>query len=163
MRDQPARQVYLDPKKIDLERLGALIQEFGVGPRVIFSLSSQERCAVMRGVSPGVRTQMWFGGDRERIRAKLSAVGATGFRGIDQVQLHLYPTRTEDDRIRYQLDARFLRKARETARKAGVEFSVFPFDFDDTSLGALLDLGIRGFGTDYPERFAATVRRWRRP
>jgi glycerophosphoryl diester phosphodiesterase len=162
MRGRPDRQVYLDPKGVDPQQLGALIDEFGVGGRVIFSSSSQERCVSLRRITAGVRTMMWIGGSRERVQEGFRRVAATGFRGLDQIQLHLRPVPTDGEPIRYEVDSGFLLEAHETAREARVELGVFPYEFDDHSLRGLLGLGIRWFGTDYPKRFGESVRRWSR-
>jgi glycerophosphoryl diester phosphodiesterase len=166
MRDRPEREVYLDPKEFEPEQLGALIEEFGMGRRVILSLSRHEQCVSLRQIAPGVRAMLWIAGSPERIRERLRRVAAAGFRGIDQIQIHLRPVRgdpsTDGEPIRYELARGFLQEASETTREAGVEFGVFPYAFDDQSLGGLLGLGIRWFGTDEPRRFDESVRRWKR-
>jgi hypothetical protein len=60
----------------------------------------------------------------------------------------------------YDLDETFLRYALSAAERAGIDFEVLPFQFDETSLRKLLDLGIRWYATDEPLRFSQIVERW---
>ncbi|MFK7697260.1 glycerophosphodiester phosphodiesterase [Paenibacillus sp. HJGM_3] len=156
------RSVYLDLKQVDLDQLGALIDEYGVNGQVIFTHNQQANCKAMKRIANGVRSMLWIGGSADAIREKFLAAARTGFDGLDQVQLHLNSKSPTPDWM-YDLDAAFLREALQAAADAGVDFEVLPFQFDDRSLRQLLDLGIRWYATDEPMRFSRIVQTWAEP
>ncbi len=155
----PEWQLYLDLKKVDLEKLGALIEEYGVGRKIIFAHNRQENLIRFSQIAPEVRTMLWIGGAPEEIQAKFQAALDSGFEGLNQVQLHLH-NKSSEQGIAYLLDDELLKDALEQTRKAGIDLEVLPFEFDDASLHRLLDLGIRWYATDYPRRFRESVNRW---
>ncbi|MBN2310759.1 MAG: glycerophosphodiester phosphodiesterase family protein [Candidatus Hydrogenedentes bacterium] len=151
--------VYLDYKNVDLAQLAGLIQEYGVAKQIIFCHCNQSNCIELQKLAPNVRTMLWIGGKAAEIRAKFDEVARGGFKGLDQVQLHLAVEKV-DGGLRYAIDAEYLQHALDAATRAGIDFEVFPFDFDDASLAGLLDLGIQWFATDEPKRFRESVERW---
>jgi glycerophosphoryl diester phosphodiesterase len=161
MQGMPERQIYLDLKQVDLEQLGRLIDRYGVNRQVIFTHNVQDNCVRMKEIAEGVRSMLWIGGAPDRIKQTYSAALDSGFRGLDQVQIHLKPRR-EKDGWPYEIGAEFLRRSLEETRRAGVDLEVLPFTFDQAAIGALLDLGIRWYATDEPARFTDCVRRWRK-
>jgi len=160
MQDQPENHVYLDLKQVDLERLGSLIKEYKVGKQVIFCHNRQESLIAFRSITPGVRTMLWICGKPEEIKSQFESAHQSGFKGLDQVQLHLRNTTTVKGETIYLLETKFLQYAIDKTRASDVDLEVLPFEFDDASLVYLLDLGIRWFATDYPNRFARSVRAW---
>lgn len=159
LKGHPERQIYLDLKTVDLDKLGAEIQELGVGRQVIFCHNRQENLIRFSHIAPEVRTMLWIGGKPEAIKAAFEKARQSGYEGLNQIQLHLHRDKTRDG-IAYQIDDAFLRYALDETRKAGLDLEVLPFEFDDASLHALLDLGIRWYANDYPKKFADSVRRW---
>ncbi len=159
LKAHPEWQLYLDLKKVDLEKLGALIEGYGVGRQIIFAHNLQENLVRFSQIAPEVRTMLWIGGTPEEIQGKFQAALDSGFEGLNQVQLHLH-NKSSEQGIEYLLDESFLKDALEQTRKAGIDLEVLPFEFDDTSLHRLLDLGIRWYATDYPQRFRDSVNRW---
>jgi hypothetical protein len=158
MQGKPERLAYLDLKNVDLQQLGALIDEYGVNRQVIFTHNVQESCRSMKRIASGVRTMQWIGGRPEQIQATYRTIRDTGFDGLDQIQFHLHAG--QDDGWPYQLGPEFLREALTVTREAGIDLEVLPFQIDEQSIGMLLDLGIRWFATDEPSKFLASVAAW---
>lgn len=162
MRGQPKRQIYLDLKDVDLDKLGELIAKFGIGKQIIFCHNRQKNLIRFRGIAPDVRTMLWIGGKPDEIKEKFKRALDSGFDGLDQVQLHLHRPEGEEEGVSYLLEAEYLSFAIKKTKSAGIELEVLPFEFDDTSLNELLDLGIRWYATDYPERFVRGVAVWKK-
>ncbi|MBN2376411.1 MAG: hypothetical protein JXD22_08420 [Sedimentisphaerales bacterium] len=163
MQNHPERQVYLDLKELDLKKLGAMIEKYGVGRQVIFCYKDQEKLVEFRNIAPGVRTMLWIGGkDKpEQIKMKFEQALQTGFKSLDQVQLHLHRVKSEQDRVIYQVEPAYLQYALQKTKAAGIQLQVLPFEFDEASLRNLLDIGIRWYATDYPQKFVSVVNRWK--
>jgi len=156
MKGRPEREAYLDLKDVDLDKLQRLIEQFGVSRQVIFVHGDPAMCLKLSGLFPDARTMTWLGGAPSQIRQRFEEMARAGFKGINQIQLHLQTTQTQPE-IRYVFDNEFLRGALEKAEAAGAALQVRPFSFDRTSLRALMDLGIRWYVTDEPRRFAETI------
>ena len=156
MKDHPARQLYLDVKAVDLAQVKALIESYGLGWQIIFVHGSQDRCVELLALLDGARTMTWLSGSPDEIRAKFAAMESSGFRGLSQLQLHLQII-YESGRKAFALDDAFLREAYEKTRRAGVALQLRPFQFDGPSLAKLMDIGIRWYVTDDPQRFADAV------
>lgn len=162
MRGRPERMMYLDLKQVDLRRLGELIEAYGVNDQVIFTHHVQSNCKQMKALAARVRSMLWIGGSAERIERTFREALHSAFDGLDQVQLHLNerPEGAGAGGWRYALEPEFLRGALQATASHGVDLEVLPFAFDDESLHALLDLGIRWYATDEPSRFVRSVRAW---
>ncbi|PYI56242.1 iron-containing alcohol dehydrogenase [Paenibacillus flagellatus] len=167
LRGRPERQFYLDLKQVDLDKLGELIDRYGVNRQIIFTHNRQANCKRMKQIAQDVRSMLWIGGSAERILETFREARESGFDGLDQVQLHLNSPQTIDwdgrngDEWPYAIEPERLREALAAASEAGVDLEVLPFAFDERSIGDLLDLGIRWFATDEPTRFVESVRAWR--
>ncbi len=153
MKGRPDRQAYLDLKDVDLKKLLAMIDEYGLRKQVIFVHGDPETCMKLQGLYPGARTMTWLSGAPDKIRERFEKLAEGRFKGISQLQLHLKAASTAPE-IRYVLDNEFLRSAIEKTRAAGVDLQVRPFAFDAKSLQSLTELGVRWFVTDEPRRFA---------
>lgn len=156
MRGKPDRHVYLDLKEVDLPALARLIEDYGVASQIIFCHNRQENCISMRERVPGLRTMLWIGGKPDEIMAMFREAAESGFKGLDQVQLHL-AVASKEDGIRYAIPESFIQSALAETRAQGLDLEVLPFAFDEASIHALLDLGVRWFATDHPNRFVACI------
>lgn len=153
----PERELYLDFKKVDLEKMASLITEFGVGRQIIFCHSNHENCKTVKRLAPEVRTMQWIS-DKE-VDFKFQETLATGFDSLDIVQFHLVDAPTKEE-WRYRLQRDFLREGLHHLNEAGLELEVLPFHFDQDSMFELLDMGIRRFAVDEPKVFVETIHRY---
>ncbi len=160
MKGRPERQVYLDLKQLDLKQLADMIEEYGVIDQAIFCHNKQASCQDIRKHIPKLRTMRWIGGSPDDIKATFATTLASGFEGLDQVQLHLASTKKKGP-VSYDIDPEYLRYALDQTGRAGVQLEVLPFRIDEASVQGLLDLGIRWYATDEPKRFTDYVAAWR--
>ncbi|MCC9600559.1 glycerophosphodiester phosphodiesterase family protein [Stieleria sp. JC731] len=160
MQEDQNRLVYLDIKDVDLAKLGQLIDQYRVNEQILIASPRQSDCKTLKSITKGLRTMIWIGGTAEEIKSKFDKVVQSEFDGVDQVQLHLHDKATPDG-SRYQLEPSYLASALTKTRDAEIDLEVFPFHFDDSSLTALLELGIRWYATDEPKRFTDVVQGWR--
>lgn len=161
MKGFPERLMYLDLKDVRLTELGRLIDQYEVNSQVIFTHHVQDNCRQMKEIALGVRSMLWIGGSAGQIVEKFHAAAASGFQGLDQVQLHLKSTRGSE-RWRYDLDSAFLSEALSLTGQYGIDLELFPFTFDAASLHQLLDLGIHWYATDEPALFLEGLHSWER-
>lgn len=148
------REVYLDYKQTDLERLAAVIRQYEVERQVIFCHRDHENCRTMKRLAPTVRTMLWIP-DKE-IDTRFEEVFQTGFDSLDIVQLHMVDG-ASNDAWRYRVGRSFLQQAWERLSEAGLELEVLIYHFDQSSLFKLLDMGIRRFAVDEPKLFVETL------
>lgn len=162
MEEDPTRLAYLDLKDVDLTQLRDLIDNHNLAAQALVCSPKQQQCAALRESLPGVRAMLWIGGSGDDIERKYEAAHATGFAGLDQVQLHL--NEREDDTgsgWRYQLPRGVVARAvRQTAQQE-IDLEVFPFRFDEKDIHTLLDMGVRWFATDEPKRFQQAIANWK--
>jgi len=159
MKGRPERMAYLDLKEVDLTRLGELIDRYEVNEQIIFTHNVQDNCERMKEIAAGVKSMLWIGGTPERIERSFRKASESGFRGLDQVQLHLNTNDAAAD-WPYALNEAFVRAALEETTAAGIDLEVLPFAFDERSIHRLLDLGLRWFATDEPAKFVQSVKSW---
>lgn len=157
LREDGAREVYLDLKAADMERLAALIQEYGVASQIIFVHNKAESGQVLKLLVPELRVGQWIGGDANVIYNRFQLLVEDDFVGMDWVQLHLNKGKKGEDDWPYALSQAQLRQAITQTAAAGVELEVLPFEFDCAGVKTLVDMGVRRFATDEPARFTACL------
>lgn len=156
MTNRPERLIYLDLKEVDLHQLGQLIDQYEVNQQVIFTHSNLDNCIRMKEIAAGVRTMLWIGGNSQQIQDKFYLALNSEFRGLDQVQLHLKGYKP-DAGWSYDLDLAFIQEAAELTSQFNVELEVFPFQFDNSAIHTLLEMGIRWYATDEPAKFVSCL------
>ncbi|MBP3039201.1 glycerophosphodiester phosphodiesterase [Bacillaceae bacterium Marseille-Q3522] len=160
MKNDPDRMIYLDLKDVDLDRLGRMINQYGINEQVIFAHNVQENCGRMKKIAAGVKSMLWIGGNGEQIQQRYLAARDSGFSGLDQVQIHLNSAPPAGKSWPYQVNETFLIEALAETGRLGIDLEVLPFTFSQSSIDRLLDIGIRWFATDEPSRFVQYVRSW---
>lgn len=156
LKRQANRRLYLEVKAVDLDILRQVVGKEDVASRLLFVSGERETLLALRERFPSVPTMTWVGGAPEQIRQGFRSLAAAGFQGISQLQLHL-PVASTEPAIGFGLDRAFLREAQSVLADARVELLLRPFAFDGPSLCSLLDLGVRWFVTDAPERFSGAL------
>ncbi|WP_165972176.1 glycerophosphodiester phosphodiesterase [Paenibacillus piri] len=154
----PERELYLDYKQVDLEKLAELIGRYGLGRQIIFCHREHENCKTMKRLAPAVRTMLWIP-DGE-IEGNFANALETGFDSLDIIQLHLKDAEAGGE-WRYKVGRDYLQQALSRLSETDRELEVLPFHFDQDSLFALLDIGIRRFAVDEPKVFVETLSRYR--
>ena len=153
---EPHRRLYLEPKAADMSHLESVLVSHRCLERLLFVHKSPAFLAEMQEWFPGAPTMSWISGSPMDIQSKFEALAQTGFVGLSQLQLHLPAIQAEPD-IVYAFDNGYLSQVRERLQVADVELQLCPFAFDVASLRPLIDLGVRWFVTDSPERFSSCI------
>ncbi|NLP12155.1 glycerophosphodiester phosphodiesterase, partial [bacterium] len=160
MSGHPERELYMDIKQVDLVKIGRLIDSLQVAKQILVASPKQVECKTLRNLAVGVRSMLWIGGSAQEIADQFTAAAETGFDGLDQVQIHLND-RKEPSTWRYEVERALLQDALQQTAENGIDLEVFVKQFREADLHALLDLGIRWYATDEPNRFAQAVANWR--
>jgi glycerophosphoryl diester phosphodiesterase len=161
MKLQDDRLLYLDFKDVDLEELVGLIEEHDIGNKIIFAHNCHQNCMEVKNMLGSIGTMLWIGGSEKSIEETFERALATGFKGLDQVQLHLNDRKDETAGWRYDLSISYLRYCYDVTQRYGVDLEVLPFEFEEEEIHTLLDIGIRWFAIDYPKRFVSYVESYR--
>ncbi|NJN83398.1 MAG: hypothetical protein HC802_14680 [Caldilineaceae bacterium] len=153
----PDRQLYLEPKAVELAALKERVQRFRVDQQVLFVHASQEALVEIRTLFGNRPTMTWLSGDVEQIGSGFERLAVTDFQGISQLQVHLH-VRAERPAIDYLFSAEQIQAMQARLARVGVDLQLRPFAMDAASLRRLLDLGVRWFVSDSPRRFSETLR-----
>ena len=152
--DDPEKEIIIDYKNVPLDLLSALIDKYGVAKQITFATTDEDIASEFKKLQPYVRIKIWLGGSRERIMERFRKLAAANFKGFEQVQLHL--NRIADHQNCewiYGIKPEDLREALEVTQKHGVLLQVLPWKFEKKDIFAVLDLGVRSFAVDYPNKF----------
>ncbi|WP_235918130.1 glycerophosphodiester phosphodiesterase [Paenibacillus lutrae] len=122
MRGSPERLFYLDLKEVDLQQLGALIDEYVVHEQVIATHNVQDNCKRMKTIASGVRSMLGIGGSAERIQEIYLQARQSQFEGLNQIQLHLNNSGQDGDVWPYALEPAFLKDALADATDEPAKF-----------------------------------------
>ncbi len=153
LRSHPERNMIIDYKRVDLGELASLIREYDAGAQITFASCDTGKCREIKALLPEIRIKVWIGGTREQILEKFESLSAGNFLGFEEVQLHLNDLDPKNSDWRYQLEPDDIRSALERTRCRNVLLQVLPWQFEREDLLRILELGVRSFAVDYPNRF----------
>jgi glycerophosphoryl diester phosphodiesterase len=156
----PGRELYLDLKDVDLEKLADLVKKSGVAERCVFCHCDAENCReIKRHVD--IRCMLWIGGMPEDIMSKFSDALKNDLDVLDQIQLHL--NQSEDAFSRdwsYDLSPAFLAEALRETERLGLDLELFPWKMNERDILRMLAMGFTWFCTDYPLKFKEILNKW---
>lgn len=154
LKKYPERNMIIDYKRVPLELLADLILQYDVGSQITFASNDRALLREMKSLVPEIRTKNWLGGSAQAIMAQFHTLELENFKDITEVQLHLNQLEDWDGGIwRYQLAPEFVQKTLEITKNAGVLLQTLPWQFEKKDLVAVLDLGVRSFAVDFPNKF----------
>ena len=154
LKEYPERNMIIDYKRVRLELLADLIREYGVGSQITFASTDRALLRQMKSLVTEIRTKHWLGVSAEAIMEKFRTLEQENFEEITEVQLHLNQLADWDGASwRYQLTPKFVREALRITENAGVLLQTLPWQFEKQDLTAVLDLGVRSFAVDFPNKF----------
>lgn len=163
MRNDPAKMLYADIKNYDdelfpvlLAEFGKLVDEYGVASQIIVASGYYEFIRRMKEAHPDIKTMLWIGYSPEERMKHFRMAAAEDFADLDLVQLHLYPLENLSGNWMYDLPLDELKYAVGTLGSALEVFPVGAFTF--SAIKTLLDLGIRQYTTDEPQRFCRILK-----
>ena len=154
MRGRPERRLYLDIKKVSLDKLAAEVRKAGVERQAILASTRYDEIREWKRLVPESGTLLWMGENEARLKERLAELRKTGFADITQLQVHvrvgcLDKPGTNDDP--FAPSSKFLRQTMSEVRAKGILFQVLVIGSDDPrAYEKLMDLGIDSFATDDP-------------
>ena len=152
LQEFPDRHMIIDYKRVPLELLAGQITEYQVGSQITFASWDRNLCRKMKELVPEIRTKNWLGGSAEQIQTSFEILEKEKFQDITEVQLHLNDAEICDP-WRYQLSPEFVTYALHTTQAAQVLLQTLPWKFERQDLFRILDLGVRSFAVDFPNKF----------
>ncbi len=154
LRRHPGRRIYLDVKAADPEQVAREVIAAGIAERTILASTHHDLLQRWKGAAPQAGTLLWLGGGEARISARLAAIRATGFAGIDQLQVHVDGTADA-----LSPSPGFLTALGRELRGHGILFQALPWRIaDERVLWQLFDLGVASLATDHPDSAMAALR-----
>jgi len=157
MRNQPQRKLYLDIKQVDLDKLAAEVQKYGVESQVIFASTKYPLIRQWKQLVPDSETLLWMGGTEEALDKRFQELRETNFADITQLQIHAHLALPVDQIKRETADPFKVSDAYLTARgtelrQHGILYQTLPWGGSTQEVyWKLLDLGFMSFATDHPK------------
>ena len=170
MRDRPERLLYVDEKGAPPKMIAELADRFGVIKQVYYCSSDWRKVVEWRRVAPEGRSMVWLGNfprsnspenvakTEAFVQKRLDEMAATGFDGIDQVQIHVRTDLSKEDP--FCPSTPFMKEAIALLHSHGVSAQAVTWT-EGTNADVhrrLWDLGFDHFTSDYPEFFSEFVR-----
>ncbi len=174
MRGRPERLIYVDEKGAPPKEIARLAGQFGVVEQVYYTSPDWRKVVEWRKVAPKGRSMVWLGNfPRDNspenvkkteafVQKRLDEMAATGFDGIDQIQIHVRTDLKREDP--FCPSTPFLRRAIELLHKHGVSVQTVTWT-EGTNADVhrrLWDIGFDHFTSDFPlfyNEFAKTIRK----
>lgn len=175
MKGRPERLLYVDEKGAPPELIAELANKFGVIEQVYYCSSNWKLIPRWRAAAPKGRSMVWLGAwpknnsPEEVARAEayvqkqLDEMAATGFDGIDQVQIHLRTDLAKPDI--FCPSTPFIKRAIELMHRHGVTVNGVTWT-EGTNKAVhreMWKIGFDHYTTDYPETLfevADEIRAW---
>jgi len=150
MSGHPERFIYLDYKKIDLDRLANLVRSYGLEKQVIFTSKHHNLIMEWHARIPESLSLLWIGGSLKNIEKVFASIREKDFLGITTIQIHVKPSDANSD-LPFKPAPDYLQARLEEVSAQGILFQVLPWKMVDPEVYIkLMELGIRSFATDYP-------------
>lgn len=182
MQGRPGRHLYMDIKSVDLKQLAGEVKKYKVEKQVVFTTSKHELIREWKKLVPESETLLWMRGDEASLDHALSEIRKTGFEGITQLQVHIFPTKTFAQALemaaikagrlkttverekanpnQFTVSDDFVRKLGGELRARHILFQALPYTSDAGVCSALFDLGVASIATDYPDAVLAEIRKY---
>ena len=163
MKGRSERLLYVDEKGAPPELIAELANKFGVIEQVYYCSSKWTLIPRWRKVAPKGRSMVWLGAWPKNnspeeiarceayVQKQLDEMAATGFDGIDQVQIHLRTDLTKADP--FCPSTPFVKRAIELMHKYGVTANgvTWTEGENESVYHRIWEIGFDHFTTDYPE------------
>ncbi len=151
LQKHPERNMVIDYKRVEIKTLADMINQYGVASQITFACCDPDLLREFKKYAPAARTKNWLGGSPEKIEEQFNRIWKEDFAGITEVQLHLYNAVGKS--WRYALDPQYVSEALRITKEHGILLQVLPWHFERNDLFAILDLGVRSFAVDFPNKF----------
>lgn len=151
MQGHPERLIYLDYKRIDMDRLASMVHEFGLERQIIFTTKHHHLIREWHDKIPESLSLIWIGGSQENIDKTFDSLREHDYKGVTTLQIHVkYPDEGSD--LPYKPSPDYLKDRMVEVSERGILFQVLPWRMVEPEYYTqLMEIGIRSFATDYPE------------
>ncbi len=150
MSGHPERFIYLDYKKIDLDRLANMVRTYGLEKQIIFTSKHHDLIMEWHARIPESPSLLWIGGSLEHIEKVFASIREKDFLGITTIQIHVKYADANSG-LPFVPEPDYLKARLEEVSAQGILFQVLPWRMVEPEVYVqLMDLGIRSFATDYP-------------
>ncbi|MBT4715879.1 MAG: glycerophosphodiester phosphodiesterase family protein [Candidatus Marinimicrobia bacterium] len=150
MSGHPERFIYLDYKKIDMDRLALMVRSYGLERQIIFTTKHHNLIMDWHSRIPESLSLLWIGGSQENIEKTFASIRENNYLGITTLQIHVMEVDAESDQP-FKPSPKFLEERREEVSGQGILFQVLPWKMVEPEVYVqLMELGVRSFATDYP-------------
>ena len=170
MKDRPERLLYVDEKGAPPEVVAELAERYGVIGQTYYCSWNWRKVVAWRKVAPKGRSMVWLGNfpkdnspenvakTEAFVQGKIDEMAATGFDGIDMVQIHVRTDLTKEDP--FCPSTPFIRKAIEMLHSHGVVANCITWtEGENVEVHRRLwNLGFDLFTSDYPEFLSGFVK-----
>ena len=157
MKGRRDRMVYLDYKRIDMDRLARLVKEYGLEKQVIFTTNHHDLIVQWKKQIPESPTMIWIGGSLDNIKQTMADLRETDFDGLTTLQIHV----KLDERGEFIPGVSFLKEAMTEVERHGILFQVLPWRIDEAKVYEdLMEIGVRSFATDYMDMTLEVYKRF---
>lgn len=158
MKDQPGRCLYLDVKKVSLDKLASMAREHGVTRQLILASTKYDELRQWKKLLPEAQTLHWMGGEQQVLEKRLSDLRKAGFADITQLQIHVKRGEGTTGDL-FTPSSEFLRNVARELRERRIVFQSLPLNSSDPDVyRKLLDVGVVSFATDDPEIVLGVMR-----
>jgi glycerophosphoryl diester phosphodiesterase len=159
MEKNPDHHLYLDIKKVDLDKLAKQVKDNHVEKQIVFTSQYQPLLIDFRKKVPECDTLNWIGETLKDIKAKVAAAEKTDFKDITQLQIHVRVKKgmkAEDVKRNsvnpFNVPDKYLIDTGNLLRKHHILYQVLPYGGTTKEIyWKLLDLGVMSFATDHPD------------
>lgn len=148
MQGHPEKLMYLDYKRIDMDRLATLVKKYQLEKQIIFTTKHHDLIVDWKKRIPESLTMIWIGGSLQHKMDTYSALQKANFEGLTTLQIHV----KLDDDGNFTPDDKYLKACRAEVEQNGILFQVLPWKINEPDVyKKLMDIGVRSFATDYSE------------
>lgn len=150
MKGHRERWLYLDIKKLPLEKLADVVRERGLDSQVVMASTKYDEIRQWKRLLPKSNTLHWMGGSQQSLADRLAELRKTHFADITQLQIHVNVGNL-DSAEPFSPSSPFLREVGREVKAKGMLFQALVIGSADArAYRKLMDLGVESFATDDP-------------
>lgn len=173
MSGSPERLLYLDEKGLSEENLRQIaerVHHYGIEKQMFFTSGSYDKILKWKEICPNGVGMLWLGyvwspdrtANMDGLNAILKRLRENDFRGANHIVLHIQADCSKEDP--FEPKSEFLKTFAQEMKDRGIPMEVITWSNgkDPEVYRRLLQLGIRGFATDYPSVVLPVVEEFRK-
>lgn len=162
MKGYPERWLYLDVKKVPLDKLAKMAHVRGIEKQLILASTHYEHHREWKRLLPTSGTLLWMGGKEDALRKRIDDLRKTDFADLTQLQVHI-DVGDLNSADPFTPSSAFIREVAKETRSRGILFQSWVRGTDNpAAYKKLLGLGLESFASDYPNVAMQAIREYQR-